>query len=101
MTEMAPDRPAAGADLQALQQAFETFTRTTQSMEEAYRRLCEVAESQGAFCYNMLDDLRALADPDGEPLYFKIDGHLNARGNRAAADLIAAYLQEQNIIDRE
>jgi hypothetical protein len=72
-----------------------------QAVEEAYRRLCEIAESQGAFCYNMLDDLRTLADPDGEPLYFKVDGHLNAHGNRAAADLIAAYLQERNIIDRE
>jgi hypothetical protein len=34
------------------------------------------------------------ASADGPPLYFEVDGHANARGNRLIAASVAAYLRE-------
>lgn len=62
------------------------------------RRLAAMARAEG---YPLLDLTEALRAVDkgvlGEP-YFRIDGHWNERGHRAAAAALAAFLRERGLL---
>ncbi len=50
--------------------------------------------------YHYLDVLPALqaAIQNGETIYYSFDSHLDASGNRLLADLVAAYIQRENLL---
>lgn len=49
------------------------------------RRLAAVAAASGFAFWPLLDDLARVYRDRGEDLYYRLDGHLNARGHRAVA----------------
>lgn len=63
-----------------------------------YQFICDYVESQGQLCYDMTEDFRAAADDLGL-LYFRVDGHWNAEGNKVFADLLIAYIGEHHLLD--
>jgi hypothetical protein len=53
------------------------------------------ADAAGFTWRPALPRLQELYRADGGDLYFRFDGHLNDRGNRAVADYLAAVLVER------
>jgi lysophospholipase L1-like esterase len=76
---LAPERAKAlGVDVEAIDRVFAAF-----------------ASKQGFTWLPALPRLRELYRADAEDLFFRFDGHLNNRGNRAVADYLAAVLLER------
>jgi lysophospholipase L1-like esterase len=76
---LAPERAKAlGMDVDAIDRVFAAFAR-----------------EQGFTWFPALPRLRELYHADAEDLFFRLDGHLNHRGNRAVADYLAAVLLER------
>jgi hypothetical protein len=65
------------------------------------QRILEYCRLHQLSCLDLLPDLRDAYTERREPLYFPIDRHLNATGNRIAADRILEYLRrERSCCDR-
>jgi lysophospholipase L1-like esterase len=76
---LAPERAGAlGVDVDAIDRVFAAF-----------------ASEQGFTWFPALPRLRELYRADAEDLFFRFDGHLNNRGNRAVADYLAEVLVER------
>jgi lysophospholipase L1-like esterase len=76
---LAPERAKAlGVDVEAIDRVFAAF-----------------GSEQGFTWFPALPRLRELYRADAEDLFFRFDGHLNNRGNRAVADYLAAVLLER------
>jgi len=62
---------------------------------EQIEALCE---QEHMHCFNMIDAMRT-AGASEQQIYFPIDGHWNAEGNRLAADLIYDYLVVNDLVE--
>ena len=76
---LAPERAETlGVDVDAIDRIFAAFSR-----------------ERGFTWFPVLPRLRERYRTDGDDLYFRFDGHLNDRGNRAVADHLAGVLVER------
>lgn len=69
-------------------------------MGEGRTRLLSVCEENGWHCLDLLPVFQA-AVQDGETVYHAFDFHLDATGNAILAEQLAAYLTENELLERE
>jgi hypothetical protein len=75
------------------------------SLSEAYlmepvKRLEAFCEAEGLHCLNLVEAMRANGAKE-EQVFYPMDAHLNAAGNRMAAGLILDYLSDQNLLPED
>ncbi len=62
------------------------------------KRILDFCDKHGLRCLDLLPPLRSAYDRDHRPLYFHVDRHLNAQGNRLAAAAVCEYLRSQTLL---
>jgi hypothetical protein len=60
-------------------------------------QLGSMCEEEGMHCFNLIDAMRT-ESITSQQIFFPMDGHWNVEGNRIAADLIYAYLVDNDLL---
>jgi lysophospholipase L1-like esterase len=68
------------------------------ALERPERVVLETLERRGVPAISVRERLRAETD-GGHAVFFAQDGHLNARGHRAVAEVLSAALEERRLVD--
>ncbi len=67
--------------------------------QAGYQTICDYLEARDIHCYDMTDDFRAQANASTQALYSQTDFHWNANGSRLFADLLAAYINDNQLLE--
>lgn len=73
----------------------DALTNAVLDAERPNRRILAWSGERGLDCLDLLPVLRAHWTAHGEPLYFAVDRHLNAKGTHVAARAISDFLAER------
>ncbi len=76
----------------------QSIAESVQNERQGFRFVCRYLSERGQVCVDMTESFRAAADRAAGPIYFPVDIHWNAEGNRVFARGLADAIRQYRLL---